>query len=509
MSLDSFHDRRLLSLRETLGAVSFVGTGDIKFSRFVCDSRHVRPGDVFFAFPGFRYDGRQFLDHAMAAGASAVVVDRPMAAIPVPQCVVADPRAAFARICFASHAMPQQQLTIAGVTGTNGKTTSTWLLRAILEAAGIRSGLLGTIEYSDGINRSLATLTTPTSDQMAAMFRRMVERQTTHCVMEVSSHALDQSRCASVPLATAAVTNVTRDHLDYHGNQTHYLQAKARIAELLRPHQPLLIGIDDKGCRQLRSVVRPDTEILTFGLDSAAALSATPLEESPAGTTVQLRLLNSTLAVRMQLVGRHNILNALVASGMAEQLGVPPEAIVAGLEGIQAIPGRMERINAGQDFTVLIDYAHTPDGLQHCVATARSLTRSRVILVFGAGGNRDRTKRPLMAKAAESADSIIVTSDNPRSETPLSIISDICEGFQTMDRINRVTDREKAIEQAIQMARTGDVVVIAGRGHETTQEIGQRRIAFDDRKVTRRLLLESIRNTARANPDRILKVRVS
>lgn len=506
MPIASFNDVRLLSLRETLGAVSFVGTGDIRASRFVCDSRVLKPGDVFFAFPGFRYDGRQFLEHAIAAGAAAVVVDQPFATVPVPQCVVADPRAAFAQVCFASHGMPQRQLTIAGVTGTNGKTTSTWLLRAILEAAGLRSGLLGTIEYSDGVNRSRATLTTPTSDQMAIMFRHMVDRKATHCVMEVSSHALDQSRCASVPLATAAVTNITRDHFDYHGNQTNYLKAKARIAELLKPSQPLLLGIDDEGCRQLRSFLPSQTELLTFGLDPSASLSAVPIEESSSQTKLRLRLLKSRLDVRMRLVGRHNILNVLVASGMAEQLGVAPEAIVAGLEGIQAVPGRMELIDAGQDFTVLIDYAHTPDGLQHCVATARSLTKSRVILVFGAGGNRDRAKRPLMARAAESADAVIVTSDNPRFEASLSIISDICEGFQTMDRVSRIVDRQKAIQQAIQMARTGDVVVIAGRGHETTQEIGQRRIAFDDRKVTRRLLLEHLRDTRPATPDRPIGV---
>ena len=510
-----------LSLRETLGAVSFVGTGDIRASRFVCDSREVRPGDVFFALQGTHFNGRQFIDDAILAGASAVVVDRPVASIAVPQCIVADPRAAYSRIYLRRCGQPQKNLTIAGVTGTNGKTTTTWLLRSIFEAAGLTTGLMGTIEYSDGVSRTSATLTTPTSEQIASLLAQMKSRRASHCVMEISSHALDQSRCAGVELAAAAVTNVTQDHFDYHGNRHNYLAAKAKMATLLQPGRSLLLGIDDPGCRELQTMLPSRTDVLTFGFAESASLRAELLPDSGHITTLRLKLLSSALTIRTPIVGRHNALNLLLAAGMAEQLGIDPAAIAEGLEQTECVPGRMERIDAGQNFTVLVDYAHTPDGLGHCVATAREITRreakgrqiedkqmpaGRVILVFGAGGNRDRAKRPLMAQAAESADLVIVTSDNPRSEIPLSIISDICDGFQSMDRVTVRVDRQQAIQTALQMARQGDVVMIAGRGHESTQEIGTRRICFDDRKVARRLLLELLNGPSEANSSRTLGV---
>lgn len=506
MTTDPDMDVGHISLRETLGAVSFVGAGDIRAARFVSDSRSVRPGDVFFALAGLQHHGRQFIDDAILAGASAVVLDRAVAHIAVPQCVVSDPRAAYAKICMQQVGHPQRDLTIAGVTGTNGKTTTTWLLRSILETAGLTTALLGTIEYSDGVARSAASLTTPSSEDLAAYFAQMRSRTTSHCVMEVSSHALDQSRCASMELSTAAVTNVTRDHFDYHGDRTNYLKAKARIAGLLRPGRSLLLGIDDAGCRDLQSMLSPKTDVLTFGFDESATLRVDAGEHRDRHTCLRLNLLSSSLTICTTLVGRHNALNILLAAGMAEQLQIDPSAIAEGLERTESVPGRMERIDAGQDFTVLVDYAHTPDGLTHCVATARAMAMGRVILVFGAGGNRDRAKRPLMAQAAESADLVVVTSDNPRSEIPLSIISDICEGFRSMDRIRTCVDRQQAILSALQVAKTGDVVVIAGRGHESTQEIGSRRICFDDRKVTRRLLLELLNGSHRSTSERTMGV---
>lgn len=479
-----------ISLRETLGPVSFVNSCDVIAGNFCCDSRTIRPGDVFVAIPGNSVDGHQFIEAAAVAGAAAVVAERPLARLRIPQCIVPDARAAFARICMAQHRRPEKSLVVSGITGTNGKTTSTWLLRRILETAGKTTGLLGTIEYSDGLTASPAALTTPDSPQIARLLAQMVKQQASHCVMEISSHALDQQRCAAVPLSAAAITNITRDHFDYHGDADRYRTAKSQIANLLKPGAPLLIGIDDPGCRDVLGLLPETTNVLTFGFDMSARLRVQIIEETPRGQHLQLDLMSGSIRIHSTLVGRHNVLNVLTAAAMAEQLGVEPGIIAAALENMSPVPGRMERIDAGQAFAVLVDYAHTPDGIAHCVATARSLTTGRVILTFGAGGDRDRQKRPLMAQAAGAADLIFVTSDNPRSESPQQIIEDICQGFTDSHPFETCTDRNKAIQMAIEAAEPGDVVVIAGRGHELLQQVGSRSISFDDRRVAHRHLRE-------------------
>jgi UDP-N-acetylmuramoyl-L-alanyl-D-glutamate--2,6-diaminopimelate ligase len=479
-----------LSLRETLGPVSFVSAGDVVASSFCCDSRNLRPGEVFVAVPGKSHDGHGFIEAAVSAGASAVMVERPHARINIPQCVVPDVRAAFAKICLAQHGNPQRNVTVAGVTGTNGKTTSTWLLRAILESAGRTTGLLGTIEYSNGRARSAAALTTPDPPQIAHLFADMAKQRASHCVMEISSHALDQRRCAALPLAVAAITNITRDHFDYHGDVRNYRTAKSRIADLLQPGAPLLIGVDDPGCRAVLDLLPSSTNVTTFGFTETAQTRVELTSATPRSQTLRMHLKSGTVEFISSLVGRHNALNLLTAAAMAEQLGMDLPIIADSLSAVTEIPGRMERIDLGQPFTILVDYAHTPDGITHCLATARALTPGRVILVFGAGGDRDREKRPLMAQAASPADSIIVTSDNPRSESPTKIIDEICQGFASLDHVQTCVDRNLAIQMAAKMAQPGDVVIIAGRGHESIQQIGTRSISFDDRKVTRRILRE-------------------
>jgi len=479
-----------LSLRETLGPVSFVGAGDVTGSHFCCDSRSVLPGDVFVAVTGRNEDGHGFVQSAVANGAAAVVLEHPDPRINVPQCIVPDSRTAFARICMAQSGQPQKLLTVTGVTGTNGKTTSTWLLRAILETAGRTTGLLGTIEYSDGRSRQPASLTTPDSVQLAQLLSQMVRNGASHCIMELSSHALDQRRCAAVPLAAAAMTNITQDHFDYHGNVESYRAAKLRIAELLMPDAPLLIGIDDAGCRSVLNQLPTGVKPLRFGFDSEADVRADIIAKTQHNQLVRLSLKTDTIDVQTSLVGSHNALNLLTAAALAEQLGIESAVIREGLQSVSHVPGRMERVEIGQPFTVLVDYAHTPDGISHCVATARQLTTGRVILVFGAGGDRDRSKRPLMAQSAQQADLIFVTSDNPRSESPDQIICEICSGFESLSHVQTCIDRQKAIRMAIASAEFGDVVIIAGRGHESTQEIGDRRISFNDRKVVLRILSE-------------------
>jgi UDP-N-acetylmuramoyl-L-alanyl-D-glutamate--2,6-diaminopimelate ligase len=350
--------------------------------------------------------------------------------------------------------------------------------------------LLGTIEYSNGRARSAAALTTPDPPQIAHLFADMAKQRASHCVMEISSHALDQRRCAALPLAVAAITNITRDHFDYHGDVRNYRTAKSRIADLLQPGAPLLIGVDDPGCRAVLDLLPSSTNVTTFGFTETAQTRVELTSATPRSQTLRMHLKSGTVEFISSLVGRHNALNLLTAAAMAEQLGMDLPIIADSLSAVTEIPGRMERIDLGQPFTILVDYAHTPDGITHCLATARALTPGRVILVFGAGGDRDRDKRPLMAQAASPADSIIVTSDNPRSESPTKIIDEICQGFASLDHVQTCVDRNLAIQMAAKMAQPGDVVVIAGRGHESIQQIGTRSISFDDRKVTRRILRE-------------------
>jgi len=481
-----------LSLRKTLGPASFVSTGDIKASRFCTDSRQIQPGDVFVAIRGVGFDGHHFIEMAAASGAAAVIAERPHPRTHLPQCIVADSRAAYSRICLEQHGRPQQALNICGVTGTNGKTTTTWLLRSILESAGVRCGLLGTIEYSNGREHVSATLTTPGSHETARWLRSMVDVGTTHCVMELSSHALDQSRCDGIALSAAALTNITQDHFDYHGGMHAYVQAKAQIARHLQCNGALLIGIDDAGCREALKHIPEAVRRVSFGFQESADLRAEILQSDLSGQTVRLSLLSGSIEIRTRLTGRHNALNLLTAAGLAEQMSIAIAVIGEGIEQVECVPGRMESIRVGQPFSVFVDYAHTPDGIRHAINTVRSHAEGRVILVFGAGGNRDRSKRPQMAKAAEAADLIVVTSDNPRFEPVDQILGEICEGFSDLRRVQVWPDREKALQFAIRSAMPDDTLVIAGRGHETVQQIRDRQICFDDRKVVVRLLKERL-----------------
>ncbi len=479
-----------LSLQRLFPAASFVGCGNVTVSRICCDSRQVVPGDVFIALPGSRCDGHSYVRQAIAAGASAVLVQRPVSGLRVPQCVVSDTQIAYARICSALAGNPDRRLTTAGITGTNGKTTTAFLLRSILEQAGHRSGLLGTVEFNDGLNSIAAPLTTPTADVIAGLMSDMVHCGSTHCVMEVSSHALHQKRCAGLQLAAAAITNITQDHFDYHQTAENYRSAKAQIATLLHSDAPLLLNLDDPGCRQLLEENTFSNPVISVGLTDTAELRATVLSTTHRSQRVRLHLAQGDAEIRLKLIGRHNVMNALMAAGLAEQLGMQLPQITAGLERLTAIPGRLERIDEGQPFQVLVDYAHTPDALANCLSTVRQFTPGRLICVFGAGGERDRSKRPLMAAAASAADAVVVTSDNPRSEDPKRIIDDVISGFPSTCRFECEIDRAQAILHAFRKAEPGDVVLIAGKGHESTQTIGDVTTPFDDREVARRQLHE-------------------
>jgi len=484
--------RTPVSLRGLLPNCSFVGCADILVSDATEHSSHCGPSSLFAALQGNKNDGSNFANEAIQRGANALLVQQPIATVTVPQCVVPDARRAFAVLCEALAGNPSQRIRVAGVTGTNGKTTTTWLIRSILQAAGKRTGLLGTIEYDDGETAKASHLTTPDSKTCSSWLRAMVERGTTHAAIELSSHALDQSRASGVFLDAAVVTNVTQDHLDYHSSPESYRASKAKIFERCRTDGLIAINTDDAGCRELKSHCQGTGRLVTYGIDAPADVSAEVVEESRTGNRFVLDLMGERVEVSSSLVGRHNISNCIAAATVARHFGLDNSEIAAGLASLKSVPGRLETIQLGQPFHVYVDYAHTDDALRRAIASLRHLTSGRVICVFGAGGDRDRSKRPLMAQAAANADIAVVTSDNPRNEDPEQIIEDVLAGFSTTTETYVEADRAQAIRWALQEAEPGDCVLIAGKGHEAVQIMGSDRVEFDDRVVTRRLLAESM-----------------
>lgn len=481
--------RMPVSLRSLFPRSSFVGCADIFVNNVAADSRECRPGDTFAAIPGTRQNGAAFAAEAVRFGATSLLVQQPIHDVPVSQCVVPNVRKAYAELCHRLQGCPSKTLSLVGVTGTNGKTTTAWLVRSILQAADRQCGHLGTIEYHDGVESRPAPLTTPDSKTLATWLARMVRAGTTTATLELSSHALDQDRVAGVELHAGIVTNLTQDHFDYHGDFVSYRNSKARIFELVRQHGTVVLNADDPEVAAMARTIDPRHVITTYGLERDADVSAKIVDETLAGTRFELNLLNENISVETSLVGRHNVSNCLAAAAAARQLGASANEIAAGIESLTCVPGRLERVDAGRPFSVFVDYAHTDDALRRCVESLKQLTPGRVICVFGAGGDRDRNKRPLLGLAAAEADLAVVTSDNPRSEDPLAIIEDILAGFESTTAHPLIeADREKAIREAIEIAEPGDCVLIAGKGHETHQQIGQRRLRFDDAEVAQRAM---------------------
>lgn len=479
---------RPIRLQTCLPDACFPADCDPLLTHVSCDSRDIHPGTTFVAVRGTRFDGHDFVRDASEAGAQTVVVERPIKGVAVPQVVVRSTVIAWNDLCMAAKGDPQSQLNVAAITGTNGKTTTAWLLRNILIAAGFPVGMLGTVEYSDGKQQYAARLTTPDAVDQAALMASMVSQGTQHCVMEVSSHALEQQRCSALQFAAAAITNITHDHLDYHGTPEQYRNAKARITEHLHCDAPVLLNADDPGLQQLLQTTRFSCPVITFGQQPNAELRYSILTRTHRSQRLHLMLAQGDAEVRIRLIGDHNAANCMTAAALAEQLGISLPAIVRGLEATREVPGRLERIDEGQPFQVFVDYAHTPDALRHCLETVRAFTHGNLICVFGAGGERDREKRPAMAAAASIADRVFLTSDNPRTESPSQIIADILKGFPTRRHVEVDSDRQAAIERALQVAQPGDAIVLAGKGHERSQVIGTQTIAFDDRQIARQML---------------------
>jgi UDP-N-acetylmuramoyl-L-alanyl-D-glutamate--2,6-diaminopimelate ligase len=443
------------------------------------DNRAVTPGTVFFCVPGFTRDGHDFAPDAVERGAAALVVERPLG-LGVPEVVVPSVRRAMAPAAARLYGDPTATLRAVGITGTNGKTTTAFLLRALLEAAGVRTGLVGTVTAVVGGQAREAARTTPEAIDLQRAFREMLDAGDEAVVMEVSSHALELGRADAIHWAASVFTNLTQDHLDFHPTMEDYFAAKRRL--LRATEGTRIVNVDDAYGRRLAAEL-PDA--VTVGIDSPdARLRATDLCSAMTGTRFRL----GDLELTVPLPGRFNVLNALCAVAAARALGVDDGVIARALPGADRAPGRFEPVDEGQPFAVLVDYAHTPDSLDNVLRAARELSDGRVIVVFGAGGDRDRGKRPLMgAVARERADVVIVTSDNPRSEDPEAIVAEILRGAG--DGAQAVLDRREAIERAVGLAEPGDVVVIAGKGHEHGQEIaGGVKLPFDDVDVARRAL---------------------
>jgi UDP-N-acetylmuramoyl-L-alanyl-D-glutamate--2,6-diaminopimelate ligase len=494
-----------VSLHRLFPQASFVGCGDVVAADVIEDSRKVNASTVFAAIPGTRIDGTQFVHDAVNRGCPAILTERPLAHAAVPQCIVPNVRAAYARLCDAVVGHPACRLEIYGVTGTNGKTTTNWLIRSILQSAGHTCGVLGTIEYNDGQTSEPANLTTPDPRTFSRWFRRMVDCGTWHAAIELSSHALDQGRVENVQLSSVVVTNITQDHFDYHGSFEEYVAAKARILEYVSRDSLVAVCSDDPGTRQIIEQARKtNCQLKTFGIEDRSADIRAKIEARTLdGTKFVVRGLGTPFSISYPLPGRHNVQNALGAISVASHAGIPNDAIVHGLEHIHKVPGRLESIDEGQPFHVFVDYAHTDDALRRVIQSLKQVTKGRVLCLFGAGGDRDRTKRPLLAQAASNADVAIVTSDNPRTENADSIIEDILAGFPIgHTSFHSETDRRAAIRWILAEAQPGDCVLIAGKGHEPYQIVGSERIDFDDREIVKEILLEQSQHLVRLNSKR-------
>lgn len=457
------------------------------------DSRQAEKGSVFVALRGLTADGALFAPEAVSRGAAAVVAERPPdAAAGVPWFVVQDARLALALMAAEFFGHPSREMQVVGITGTNGKTTTSYLARAIFESAGIRCGLMGTVAYQIGDRQVEATRTTPEPPQVQDMLRLMVSAGCGACVMEVSSHALALRRVDGMHFTAGVFTNLTRDHLDFHSNMEEYFAAKRRLFEMLPERAPALINADDpRGAALAEVASRP----VTYAINRAADVSPGPLSFSLDGLQFDVRTPQGVVPVRSRLVGRPNVYNILAAVGTGAALGVPLQALEQGVQALPGVPGRFELVSSpDDDITVVVDYAHTDDALRNLLETARPLARRRLITVFGAGGDRDRTKRPLMGMvAARLSDVVVITSDNPRSEDPARIVDEVKRGADPEARqgdaeVLTIVDRRQAILQAVQSALPGDMVLVAGKGHEKYQEVGGRVFPFDDGAVAREAL---------------------
>ncbi len=470
--------------------------------RLCIDSRLVRRGDCFIAIPGTNFDGHDFIPQALAAGAKYIVHQSGLAPGPVPGVVfitVPDTTTAAALLAQARSGSPASKLTNLAVTGTNGKTTITFLVRSVLNSTGRKCGLLGTVIYDTGEQITEAPLTTPDCLTIAQAQKQMVDAGASYMVIEASSHALHQNRLAAIDFIAAAFTNLTGDHLDYHKTESAYLDAKTKLFERLSPDATAVLNRQSSHSDEIAK--RTAAKILWYGIDSPRVLLSqessggdiTARIESMTieGTRFNLSYAGQSCTVSTPLLGLYNVSNHLAAAGLCLAAGLDLKTICSGLSTLKNVPGRLEKVDFDGDFTILIDYAHTDDALKNVLSTLKPLCKGKLIVVFGCGGDRDRTKRPRMAAVAEQlADLVVVTSDNPRTEPPEFIIGEIMTGFErpTADKINVELERDDAIRYAVRQAEKDDIVLIAGKGHENYQIIGKEKIHFSDKEIAQQLV---------------------
>ncbi len=471
------------------------GSLDRRITSLGYDSRDAGPDSLFVAIRGRVVDGHSFIEQAIDRGAIAIVSEEPGLTQRVTHIQVPDSRDALARLAAAFYSNPSRQLRMIGVTGTNGKTTTTYLIKHLLERAGQRTGLIGTVSYEIGERVLPASRTTPESLDLQSILAQCVDARCANVVMEVSSHALELERVDGISFRVAVFTNLTQDHLDFHRGMKEYFEAKARLFAGLRDSdgksRTAIINVDDAYGQQLIARFGRDVPTITFGMGARADFRASNFKIEPTGTSYQLDIKGKSFLVRLPLIGRFNIYNSLAALAAIQALGLDVRAAVLALARAPQVPGRLEAVPARRQFQVFVDYAHTDDALLNVIKTCRDLSPNRLIVVFGCGGNRDKSKRPLMGAAADqNADYSIITSDNPRKEDPAQIIRDIEAGFRSK-RFETLLDRREAITRAIRLAQPRDIVLIAGKGHEKYQEFADRTIPFDDTEVAIRALEEN------------------
>lgn len=463
---------------------------EMEISGMQYDSRKIEKGNLFFAISGYQSDGNKFIGQAIANGASVIVSESNKISDNVPWVKVANCRRAMALMSATFLGRPSDKLDMIAVTGTAGKTTTTYLLRSIMETAGRKTGLLGTINYWILDKKFSAPNTTPESLDLQNLLVQMVQAGADTAIMEASSHGIELDRIAGINFSTAVFTNFSQDHLDFHGNMESYLKSKLKLFQNLWNGATAVINLDDPAAINVRGAVK--TKSLNFGIDNAADIMADNLISSPQGSTFRVKTANRSVEISLMIAGRHNVYNALAASAAAFSRGISLEEIKAGLENINSVAGRFEPVSLGQDFSVIVDYAHTPEELERLLNAVRELSPKRIITVFGCGGDRDRSKRPLMGGAvAGNSDIVVVTSDNPRTEDPEQIISDILPGLSGREYI-LIPDRKEAIYKSIELAEKGDMVIIAGKGHEDYQILGAVKIHFDDREIAGEALKQKL-----------------
>jgi UDP-N-acetylmuramoyl-L-alanyl-D-glutamate--2,6-diaminopimelate ligase len=481
--------------------VASKGALDRPISGLVMDSRRVVPGNLFFALPGLRTDGTSYIDEAINRGAVAIVTSKlpPLAPARVTFIEVADPRATLARVAQRYYRFPDRDMAVVGVTGTNGKTTVTHLIKHFLNGDQ-RVGLIGTINYDLGVRTVPSFKTTPESLDLYGMLAQMRDAGCRQAVMEVSSHGIDQQRVLGMHFSAAVFTNLTRDHLDYHKTLEAYFAVKSRLFTGGIGALPKLavVNLDDAYGEKLAACAPEGVRTVTYGENPRAQVRAEQVTLNFKDTLFRLVWPGGDLMVESPLIGRYNVSNLLAAVATAWALGRDPVVFMSRIKSFKGVAGRMERIEEGQAFNVLVDYAHTDDALRNALGMLRTITPGRLLVVFGCGGNRDRTKRPLMTRAVqESADFAFATADNPRGEPLSQIFADMKTGVTAPDKITWVDDRRRAISLALDMAQPGDCLLIAGKGHESYQEFVDTVIPFDDRQVVRELIgIKALRTNA-------------